>query len=456
MKTALCIALVLFASFALAEWEPDVALTANDSSSHTSFNNVRSIVAGENGSLHVVWYDYVTGIYQIFYKRSTDRGTTWSPDTALTDTAGMKADPSLAVSGDTLHLVWEDGRYGYAREIMYRRSTDNGVTWSQEQRLTNDSYYSRNPAVAALGSTVHVTWSSDTVGRELFYMRSTDNGGSWVDRRQLTFDMQESWYPSMAAEGQNVHIAWRDWRDHCFEVYYLRSTDQGATWDTTAVRLSGGDGTGSYNPCLTASEGHIHVIWWDTRHMPFELYYRRSTDRGENWQPEFRLTVDTTGSYNPTIVAYRSNVHVVWEALYGTADIYHVSSDDYGASWKPETRLTNVPYMSVAPSAALLDSGIHVVWTDFRDNDYGEIYYKRNLTGNPVGVEANPKIERRPCNAATIVRGSVFLPGRDRAWLHDINGRRVVRLLPGLNDLSSLAPGVYFTDCGSGRVVRVR
>ncbi len=456
MKISVFCPVAVCLSVALAQWEPDVALTANDSSSHTSFNNVRSIVAGANGSLHVVWYDHVFGTDQIFYKRSTDCGTSWSTDTALTDAAGMKSDPSLAISGDTLHLVWEDGRYGYAREIVYLRSTDNGVTWSTEQRLTNDDYYSRNPAVAALGSLVHVVWSSDTVGRELYYMRSTDNGASWVDRRQLTFDMQESWYPSIAADGPYVHIAWRDWRDHCFEVYYLRSTDQGATWDTSALRLSEDVGTGSYNPCLCASDGHVHVIWWDTRHTPFELYYRRSTDQGTAWQPEQRLTEDTTGSYNPTIIADRANVHVVWEALYGTADIYHVDSRDYGANWQPETRLTNVPYMSVAPSAAVLDSGVHVVWTDFRDNDYGEIYYKRNLTGNTVGIENSREAGHRPRSSTTIARGSMVLAGCEHMWLRDITGRKVVLLHPGPNDLSALAPGIYFTGPGNQRLVKIR
>ena len=189
--------------------------------------------------------------------------------------------------------------------------------------------------------------------------------------------------------------------------------------------------------------------------MPYELYYRRSTDQGASWQPEQRLTEDTTGSYNPTIIADRSNVHVVWEALYGTADIYHVASSDYGANWQLETRLTNVPYMSVAPSAALLDSGVHVVWTDFRDNDYGEIYYKRNLTGNTVGIEENPGATFRQRPATSLVRGSLFLAGSEPECLCDISGRIVLRLRPGLNDISSLAPGVYFSGHGNQRVVRV-
>jgi hypothetical protein len=49
--------------------------------------------------------------------------------------------------------------------------------------------------------------------------------------------------------------------------------------------------------------------------------------------------------------------------------------------------------------------------------------------------------------AATIVRGVMRLadgPGSSPSWLLDATGRRVTELQPGANDVSRLAPGVYF------------
>jgi len=68
-----------------------------------------------------------------------------------------------------------------------------------------------------------------------------------------------------------------------------------------------------------------------------------------------------------------------------------------------------------------------------------------------AGVEESSKpqsvsVKPRP----TIVRGVLLLPGDrgpgtgDRAALLDIAGRGVMRLKPGANDVSRLAPGVYF------------
>ncbi|MBM3322737.1 exo-alpha-sialidase [candidate division WOR-3 bacterium] len=269
-----------------------------------------------------------------------------------------------------------------------------------------------------------------------------------MDRQRLTFDMQESWNPSLAVAGNVVHLVWRDWRDHSFEVYYLRSTDAGATWDTAALRLSGDVTTGSYNPCVAASGPATHVVWWDCCHTPFELYYRRSSDYGSTWEPEVRLTTDTTGAYNPSIAAHNPYVRVAWEALYGTSYNMYKRSTDMGETWSEDTALTRTPaYWSVSPCIAVLDNSVHLVWTDFRDSEYGEIYYMRDTTGNATGITETVGGSARATERVSIVRGMLHLPA-SRSTLHsslfDLSGCPVLSLRPGPNDVRHLEPGVYF------------
>jgi hypothetical protein len=72
-------------------------------------------------------------------------------------------------------------------------------------------------------------------------------------------------------------------------------------------------------------------------------------------------------------------------------------------------------------------------------------------------VEETPNAEARMTNAATIIRGVLFLsddrgPGTgDRAALLDAAGRKVMTLKPGANDVSRLSPGVYFVRSAVGR-----
>jgi hypothetical protein len=55
-----------------------------------------------------------------------------------------------------------------------------------------------------------------------------------------------------------------------------------------------------------------------------------------------------------------------------------------------------------------------------------------------------------PGPVPTIVSGSVFLAGDADCQVYDINGRRVVGLTPGENDLSRLPAGVYFARSVEG------
>jgi hypothetical protein len=83
----------------------------------------------------------------------------------------------------------------------------------------------------------------------------------------------------------------------------------------------------------------------------------------------------------------------------------------------------------------------------------GKTYNTDRIWGkmNPVpGIEETPNGEVRTTNAATIVRGVLFLAEASNrkpqapSWLLDISGRKVADLHPGANDVRALAPGVYF------------
>jgi len=120
----------------MSQWQSDVRLTNNDSISYPySFNNAWC-VASSGSVVHVVWFDKRDGNYEIYYKRSTDAGVNWGTDTRLTSNSSDSRYPSVAVSGSVIHVVWYDNRDGN-NEIYYKRSTDAGVSWGADTRVTN-------------------------------------------------------------------------------------------------------------------------------------------------------------------------------------------------------------------------------------------------------------------------------------------------------------------------------
>ena len=59
----------------------------------------------------------------IYYKRSIDGGASWGPPFQLTDVPEESHFPSIAVDGDTVHVMWWDKRTG-SPQIFYKRSLD--------------------------------------------------------------------------------------------------------------------------------------------------------------------------------------------------------------------------------------------------------------------------------------------------------------------------------------------
>ena len=131
--------------------------------------------------------------------------------------------PSVSSSGPYVHAVWEDWRDGNV-EIYYKRSTNAGLSWETDVRLTNDTSWSEYPNVTASGSAVHVVWYDRRNGNyEVYYRCSKDNGASWEPEVRLTNDVHSSRCPSVAACGPAVHVVWTDNRDGNNEIYYTRN-----------------------------------------------------------------------------------------------------------------------------------------------------------------------------------------------------------------------------------------
>jgi len=449
----------------LAQWEPDVRLTYNDSATNTSFNNAWC-VAASGDTVHAVWHDNRDGNWEIYYKRSTDGGTNWDSDVRLTTNDGAASFfPSVASTGNDVHVVWEDNRDGNF-EIYTKRSTDGGTSWDSDVRLTNDRFYSVHPSVAVSGSIIHVVWYDQRDGNdEIYTNRSTNRGTSWGGDLRLTSDGARSWYPSVAASGSNVHVVWSDGRDGSDEIYIKRSTDGGASWDPD-LRLTS-SGAGSWVPSVTASGSYVHVVWEDYRDGNEEIYTKRSTNGGTSWDGDHRLTNNSAYSEYPSVTVSGLNVHVVWQDNRdGNFEIYTNRSTNGGTSWGGDLRLITNSANSNNPSVATSGSKVHVVWRDQRDGNY-EIYYKRNPTGNsgvgessgcfqPPTSNLSFSVVPNPFSSFTSVSGH----SSDRFALYDISGRKV-GVYKGDRIGSGLSAGVYFLRPQEGnakpvRVVKIR
>ena len=213
----------------------------------------------------------------IFFKKSPDSGQTWSAIQRLTWSTGASEKPRIAVDSlSRIHIQWADDSQGN-KEIFYKKSTDSGTTWSVLDRLTWNSGSSiPGGFLCAADNTLHLVFYDDTFGNdEVFYKKSSDGGTSWTGLERLTWSPGSSQSPAIAMEPlNNPALVWSDYSTGNWEILYKRSSDGGLTWSIPG-RLTWNGGGSLYPFIAVDSNGDTHVVWTDDLSGNFEIYYKK-------------------------------------------------------------------------------------------------------------------------------------------------------------------------------------
>ena len=270
-------------------------------------------VSGNN--VHMVWRDTTPGNNDILYRRSTDGGATFGPTINLSMDPGDSFDAAIAVSGNNVYVVWVDNTLGNL-DIFYKRSTDGGTTFVEPTKnLSNNPGSSISPAITISGNDVHVVWGDDTPGNfDIFYRRSVDGGSSFPNIiKNLSSSSLSSRLPSIAPVSNNVHVVWQDFTPGNSDILYRRSVDGGSSFPNIIKNLSDNAGSSAF-PALTAIGSNVHVVWGDNTPGNSDILYRRSINSGSTFPNIIKNLSNNAGFSNePDIAVSGNNVYVVLE-----------------------------------------------------------------------------------------------------------------------------------------------
>lgn len=322
-----------------------------------------SQIAVSGNNVYVVWADNTTptGTIDLFFRKITDGGTTFGPTQNLMEnTPGDSVgQPQVAVSGNNVYVVWDNGNPGDGEKILLRKSIDAGMTFGPVVELSDpfpETFTA--PQVIASGNNVYVAWDS---GTNVFFTRSIDAGANFEP--VSIGDEAGGNSVKLAASGNNVALVWQSaggGQPGDIDALFAISTDGGATFGPV-MNLNEALGGRNTNPHVVLSGNNVYVVW-EHDIGKADIVFTRSTDAGASFDPVKILSQDTPDSFEPQIATIGSNVYVIW----GGEDAFFSRSTDAGASFEPVKNLSNNggDFTHGGLRIGVSNNDVYVVWVD--------------------------------------------------------------------------------------------
>ena len=218
----------------------------------------------------------------------------------MTVVPGNNGPDTVLLSAWTCHPAAQPGAAGGTQcdGAIFARSDDGGQTYS-DPVVVNDPPAGQNPSQPAMDrdGVVYMTFqrrfSDGPV--ELYLAKSTDGGKTFTHSvldRQIQIGQQYDPAKLIADPlTGNLYTVWADSRTGRFQIFFRKSLDKGVSWGERSVLLAPDRAaTGaSRSPSMSlAPNGRIDIVYYHTSPDPEaqvfdEVYWTYSTDAGENF-----------------------------------------------------------------------------------------------------------------------------------------------------------------------------
>lgn len=201
---------------------------------------------------------------------SDNLGSTWSAATTLPE-EGTGLLPRVGPNGE-LYIAYWDGSLSFPSNIRLARSFNGGASFSTAQVAQRLDWWNTNTTSRLPG-----TFRTPVLP---YLAVNPVNGHLYV----VYFDTTNT-------VGGNSNV----------DLYFTRSTNQGANWSTPTPILTANPPADQFFPWIEVdATGRLHLLFWDTRNVTqndssnnptawLDVYYAVSNDDGNTWT-ESRLT----------------------------------------------------------------------------------------------------------------------------------------------------------------------
>ncbi|MGQ9708159.1 MAG: hypothetical protein ACUVUR_04720, partial [bacterium] len=429
-------------------------------------NSQSEPAVGFDGTNYLVfWQDNRSGGADIYGARVTPAGVVLdSAGIAISTAANSQSEPAVGFDGTNYLVVWSDNRSGGA-DIYGARVSPSGMVLDTSGIVISAAENNQSsPALAFDGMNFLVVWEDGRSSSSDIYGARVTPAGVVLDSAGIAISTapRSQGSPAIVFDGSNYLVVWSDYRNvnGYADIYGARVHPTGTVLDPSGIAIS----TAPYDqssPEVTFDGTNFLVVWEDQRtgvgYFP-DIYGARVRQTGVVLDTS-GIPISTEGNSQryPAVGCDGMNCLVVWEDRRSGYDIY-------GAWLAPEGLVYDsspVVTQEGGQFSPALKSGVgrdmllvYQGWTGSIDS---LTYNTQRIWGkvNPF-VEVMERSEPDVFghwHSATIVRRIIECQAQNaggKLCLFDATGRLVLKLQPGVNDVTGLAPGVYIERLVSG------
>lgn len=329
----------------------------NSNASTDSLPDFSATAASDGGANWVAMWDARASIgdvsiKDVYFARSTDGAVSWSDRAPLySEASGLNgAVPFVASNGADTFVAVADALPPHG--IYVSRSADMGANWAAPIQISTVG--NGKPHLATDGTGVWVAaWGTQFPGAgddHIRFARSADNAVSWSsDAVMVAGDDTDGRYgddPRLATDRAGIWVV--AWLVAFNGLRISRSTDNGQTWGAAYPVLAPSE-TGEDNLDVATDGAGTWVVVWSAvtpADDSYDIYWIRSTDNGVTWSAAAPLYPDyatdpPSAKYDPRVIYTSSGAWlVVWQsdrnlggATGSDGDTHIARSFDGGATW---------------------------------------------------------------------------------------------------------------------------
>jgi hypothetical protein len=369
----------------------------NVSGTTGSSTNPRLFVDAQGG-VNVVWVNNAPGNNDIFFSRSAAAGGSFSTPVNVSNDAADSLSPQLAVDASgNISVVWESDSTPFG--VLYSHSMDGGTSFSPPLDLATNTggSFGAQISVGTDGS-INVVWEDDTnTASNISFSRSTDQGGSFSPAKTLSTNLVDSTEAQIALDASgNIDVIWADRTSGIFNIFFSRSTDQGANF-SGPTNLSNGPANSLHAQIGADATGGVYVVWQQNVAADFnnrDIFLARSSD-GVNFLNPTNLSNNLGNSTNAWITVDSTGaINLTWQdTTPGFNNIFFARSQDAGASFLTQNLSNDSGSSSDAQIAADKSGNLNVVWSD-NASGVNQILFSR--FSNPQAIKHPPVANAGP------------------------------------------------------------